>query len=200
MQETSSNVIPQEAPKARRQRRYRAKKKVAENAAADNVNPESKKDARVNTRRQRQNEPTKDAPEVVAEPKEPREPLRPVDGRLEMRVSLAKPRTAYCRIVRLYLSGVDSSGRKIENGEVNRVQLTALGSAIGSAIFISDDLVKNNVCRSVSVETEFAQVESRKAAKITINLEKLPTWVAAQDEVLLKDQAHRKAKTEESQV
>jgi hypothetical protein len=193
----------------RRQRKYRGKNKSTENQVGDNVHekstenpPSDSKNEGTTTRTTgrrgpRQSHTTRTAPEVAAEPREPREPIQPVDGLLELRISNAKPRGAYGRIIRLYLSGVDSAGRKLETGEVQRVQLTALGGAIGSAIYISDELVKGNVCSSASVETEFAQVEARKAPKITIVLERLSSWVSTEDAVLQKDKAYRKSQGEE---
>ena len=180
------------ASKPRRQRRFRGKKanptteEKDEEKAGDNVASDA-------TRKNR-GRPTRDAPEVATEPREPREPLKPVDGLLELRVSNLKPRIAYCRIARLYLSGADSAGNKLETGDVNKIKLTALGGAIGTAIYVSDDLVKSQVCVSASVETEFAEVEGRKAPKITIVLARSPSWVPADDAVLQKDRVYRKAK------
>jgi len=195
-----SSVTQQaESPSVQKPRRRTGRKstggKTGENAvdtSAANVQTENARKPRV--RGPRQSDATQTAPELATEPREPRAPIQPVDGLLEMRVSNAKPRVAYCRIIRLYLSGLDSSANELQTPEVKQVKLTALGGAIGSAIFISDELIKSNVCRSVSVETEFAEVETKKAPKITLLLEKLPTWVSTEDAVLQKDRAYRKSK------
>ena len=200
--ETTTVTVTQEgeAQKTRRSRSYRGKKKSAENTTGSNTVEQTgedvkaiEKNSRKNRINTRQNQTSRNAPEVSTEPREPREPIQPVDGLLEIRVSNSKPRSVYGRVVRLYLAGFDPAGRKLDTEAVTKVKLTALGGAIGQAIYVCDELVKGKVCSSASVETEFAEVDGRKAPKITMHLERSASWTASEDAVLQKDKVYRKS-------
>lgn len=199
MQTTTVTVTQEgEAQKTRKPRNFRKKSKTAENTTGANNGEQASEDVKAdenNSRKNRTNtrKTSRTAPEVSSEPREPREPIQPVDGLLEIRVSNSKPRSVYGRVIRLYLAGYDPTGRKLETEAVTKVKLTALGGAIGQAIYVCDELVKSKVFSSSSVETEFAEVDGRKAPKITMHLDRSPNWIPSEDAVLQKDKVYRKS-------
>jgi len=121
------------------------------------------------------------------------------NGTGKLKISNARPRVAYTRLCRLMLAGLDGSGEKLKiEGSVERVELAALGAAIGSAIFIGDSLTKGGVCEYDSVSTEYLDIGAtkdgrvRKAPRIIIVLKKLDSWNPEEDQVLKGSRVFRK--------
>lgn len=119
-------------------------------------------------------------------------------GVARFKVSSATPRNAYCHLARLFLAGFDNAGNVLSGAnKVQRVQLTALGSAITSVIYVADNLVKGGAAMYESTETEFLDGEdkdlSRKSGpRIVITLTRNPAWDYKTDEVLKKSKTYRK--------
>ena len=124
------------------------------------------------------------------------------DGILRLKISSSRPRTIYTRLVRLMLAGYDGMGNPLETTvPISRIEVSALGNAIGSAIFVADNLVKANVCKQVSMSADFVNVDaeesveegkiSRGAPRMLISLEKLDSWDFNTDDVLQKTRVFR---------
>lgn len=122
------------------------------------------------------------------------------DGILRLKVSSSRPRTIYTRLVRLMLAGYDGMGNVLETTKpIYRIEVSALGNAIGSAIFVADNLIKGNVCKQVSMSADFVNVDaetsedskSKGAPRLLISLEKLASWDSAADDVLQKTRVFR---------
>lgn len=162
------------------------------------TDPNNRGPKRDNTRRPR-GPPS--APKVLVDRSE-RKPAEVEDivsnGVAHFKVSAATPRTAYCHLGRLFFAGFDNQGRPLApNNRVNSVELTALGSAITTVIFVADNLVKGGVASYAKVETEFLDGEDkdmsrRSGPRILIRLTKNPNWNYATDEQLKRSRIYRK--------
>ena len=119
-------------------------------------------------------------------------------GVAHFKVSAATPRNAYCHLTRLFLAGFDTTGNVLEGAnKVSKVQLTALGTAITSVIFVADNLVKGGVAFYDKIETEYLDGEDkdmsrRSGPRIVITLGRNPSWKYAEDETLQKSKIYRK--------
>ena len=185
-------------------RRYRQRPRSAKkpSEAEENRTPNQSDNQRKSREPRERREPRENrAPRLAqgSEEETQRTPLLPVDGVLELKVSVAKPRDVYARLVRLYLAGSDGSGKALEGtSPVETVRLCALGGAIAQAIYINDNLVKNGVCSSEKVEVEYAELEDRKegtgrhAAKIVLTLRRLASWNPSEDSALKRHPIYRK--------
>ena len=120
------------------------------------------------------------------------------NGVANFKVSAATPRNAYCHLARLFLAGFDNLGNHLEGtNKVNKVQFTALGTAITSVIFVADNLVKAGVAFYDNIETEFLDGEDkdmsrRSGPRIVITLTKNRAWDYLSDETLKKSKIYRK--------
>jgi len=119
-------------------------------------------------------------------------------GVAHFKVSAATPRNAYCHLSRLFLAGFDNAGHPLSGtNKVNSVQLTGLGSAITTVIYVADNLVKGGVATYGKVETEFLDgedkdVSRRSGPRIVITVNKQPTWNYQADEQLKKSKIYRR--------
>jgi hypothetical protein len=120
------------------------------------------------------------------------------NGVARFKVSAATPRTAYCHLGRLFLAGFDNQGNPLApQNRVHTVELTALGSAIATVIYVADNLVKGGVATYASTETEFLDGEDkdlsrRSGPRITILLTKKANWDYKADEQLMQSKIYRK--------
>jgi len=126
------------------------------------------------------------------------------DGILHLKVSSNRPRTIYTRLARLMLAGYDGSGNTLEGLKkpIEVVEVSALGNAIGSAIFVADNLMKGKVVEQVGAAVDFVNFtdssasteesgRSRGSARLVLTLRKLPSWDSKKDEVLQKTKVFR---------
>lgn len=120
------------------------------------------------------------------------------NGVANFKVSAATPRTAYCHLSRLFLAGFDNRGQELAPANrVHSVELTGLGSAIATVIFVADNLVKGGVATYAKIETEFLDGENRDVSRrsgprIVIRLTKNGKWVHTGDEQLQRSKIYRK--------
>jgi hypothetical protein len=120
------------------------------------------------------------------------------NGTAHFKVSAGTPRNAYCHLARLFLAGFDNAGTSLEGKfKVNSVQLTALGTAITTVIYVADNLVKGGVATYAKIETEFLDgedkdVSRRSGPRIVITLVRDPRWNYQTDEQLKKSKIYRK--------
>lgn len=125
------------------------------------------------------------------------EPNDGADGIMKLKISNARPRIVYTRLARLFLAGFDNKGDALDTIQpVDKVEIAALGAAVTSAIYIADNLTKNNVCETVSVFTEFLPIEhadgvTRGSPRIVILLKKAEGWNAQEDTLLKKSRVYR---------
>jgi hypothetical protein len=124
------------------------------------------------------------------------------DGTLRLKISLNRPRTAYTRLVRLMLAGYDGAGNPLEGLKkpIDTVEVSALGNAIGSAIFVADNLMKGKVLVQSKAAVDYVSFESseteadrpaRGSPRILLTLSRLSSWVPKEDEVLKKTKVFR---------
>jgi hypothetical protein len=124
------------------------------------------------------------------------------DGTLRLKISLNRPRTAYTRLVRLMLAGYDGAGNALEGLKkpIDTVEVSALGNAIGSAIFVADNLMKGKVLVQSQALVDYVNFESseteedrppRGSPRILLTLSRLPSWAPKEDEVLKKTKVFR---------
>ncbi len=126
------------------------------------------------------------------------------DGVLRLKVSSNRPRTVYTRLVRLMLAGYDSAGNTLELSQpITRVEVSALGNAIGPAIFVADNLIKGGVVTQKSVTADFVFVDGDQVSstvaenkfkgspRLVLSLEKIEAWNPMTDEVLNKTRVFR---------
>lgn len=184
--------------KSNRRRSNRSKpRKNKENTAST---PET---ARTQEREgQRARKPKQRAPRVAAEGETNgiKEKADYTDGTLRLKISNARARTVYTRLVRLMLAGYDGAGNALETTKpIDTIEVSALGNAIGSAIFVADNLMKGKVVEQTSVTTDFVSLEGdeevegriRGSPRLRMTLKRLSTWSAQEDEVLRKTRVYR---------
>lgn len=127
-----------------------------------------------------------------------------INGVAHFKVSAATPRNAYIHLARLFMAGFDNVGQPlVGNNKVQKVQFTALGTAITSVIFVADNLVKGGVAFYDKIETEFLDGEDkdmsrRSGPRIVITLGRNPSWNYLNDETLKKSKIYRKYVLHES--
>lgn len=131
----------------------------------------------------------------------PKEKSDFTDGTLRLKISNSRPRTVYTRLVRLMLAGFDSAGNTLETQKpIEVVEVSALGNAIGPAIFVVDNLVKAKVAEQVSINADFVAVEgetvvsegrNKGSPRLQITLKKSTSWNPKDDEVLQKTRVYR---------
>ncbi|CEM11006.1 unnamed protein product [Vitrella brassicaformis CCMP3155] len=98
------------------------------------------------------------------------------DGNARMQISGSKSRNFYLRVARRFFGGSK------ERPAVDELLVTALGTAMNSAVAISDSLVKNQVATVVNIETSYYKSEdesrgtSRSIPKLSIKMKKNPDW------------------------
>jgi hypothetical protein len=121
------------------------------------------------------------------------------DGILRLKISNARPRTVYTRLVRLMLAGFDGSGNPLQTTKpIEKIEVSALGNAIVSAIFVVDNLIKGKVVEQISMAGDFITVgeqpsegRSRGTARLHIDLKRVTGWDAKDDDVLRKTRVYR---------
>jgi hypothetical protein len=98
------------------------------------------------------------------------------------------------------LAGYDGAGNALETTKpIDTIEVSALGNAIGSAIFVADNLMKGKVVEQSSVTTDFVSLEGdeevegriRGSPRLRMTLKRLSTWSAQEDEVLRKTRVYR---------
>jgi hypothetical protein len=144
--------------------------------------------------------PTRRTPQVVD--RSERKPAEVSDivsnGIANFKVSAATPKVAYCHLARLFLAGFDNNGYELEPvNRVHSVELTGLGSAIATVIYVADNLVKGGVATYARIETEYLDGENEGASRqpgprIAIRLTKNGKWNYKTDEELQKSKAYRR--------
>ena len=168
-------------------------------ARTPKVDGENSKNVEVNTPRENRRKPR--APRVRTEGENiVREKADFTDGTLRLKISSSRPRTIYTRLVRLMLAGYDGMGNPLETtNPIKRIEVSALGNAIGSAIFVADNLIKGNVAKQVSMSADFVNVDGddeeaskfKGSPRLLISLERLSTWDSSTDDVLQKTRVFR---------
>jgi len=143
------------------------------------------------------------APRVASErTQQEKEKADYTDGTLRLKISLNRPRTAYTRLVRLMLAGYDGAGNPLEGLKkpIETVEVSALGNAIGSAIFVADNLMKGRVLEQSKAVVDYVNFESseteadkppRGSPRMVLTLRRLASWVPKEDEVLKKTKVFR---------
>ena len=155
-----------------------------------------------NNRRLQQRRPKQRAPRVgTSENNEVRERADYTDGTLHLKISSTRPRTIYTRLARLMLAGYDGSGNVLEGLKkpIDVVEVSALGNAITSAIFVADNLIKAQVVEQVDARVDFVNFDNtdssnertRGSARLVLTLRRLESWDAKKDEVLNKTRVFR---------
>jgi hypothetical protein len=198
---TPLEVAREERPKSNRRRGNRKNSGTKERTettsdSAPAVNENKKESPRSAPRTQRKPR----APRVEGD--ETREKADYTDGVLRLKVSSSRPRTVYTRLARLMMAGYDSAGNALEAGQaITRVEVSALGNAIGAAIFVADNLTKGGVVKQVSISADFVNVDGdevtsaenrfKGSARLLLSLEKLESWEPLSDEVLKKTRVFR---------
>ena len=101
------------------------------------------------------------------------------------------------------LAGYDGMGNPLEITQpIQRIEVSALGNAIGSAIFVADNLIKGSVVEQVSMSADFVNVDGddvttteenkfKGSPRLLISLKRLSTWDSKNDEVLQKTKVFR---------
>ena len=190
-----------------------------------NAKSERRRRVRRQPKRNKENVPKADAPLTEQKQKSDRKPARPArrqraprvategaqvekekadytDGTLRLKISLNRPRTAYTRLVRLMLAGYDGAGNPLEGLKkpIDTVEVSALGNAIGSAIFVADNLMKGEVLEQSAAVVDYVNFESsetesdkpqRGSPRIVLTLRRLASWAPKEDEVLKKTRVFR---------
>jgi hypothetical protein len=133
------------------------------------------------TKKQRERAPRLTNPENLTEP---REPIQPLDGHYEVRISKLTFQSRYSLMFRMFFAGFDAKGRKLVS-PITSLSLTALGGAIPAAIRVADELVRSNVCSYAKTCTEY-QTDPFTCPKMTITLDVVSAWVHAEDDMLLR--------------
>jgi hypothetical protein len=181
-------------------RRNRKEKKENVVKPEAQVNGEEEKEYR---RPQQQRRRQQRAPKVATgESNQVREKADYTDGTLYLKISSNRPRTIYTRLARLMLAGYDGSGNALEGLKkpIEVIEVSALGNAIGSAIFVADNLMKGKVVEQVGASVEFVNFENqssdesgkiRGSPRLVLTLRKLSNWQANKDEVLNKTRVFR---------
>ena len=120
------------------------------------------------------------------------------NGIANFKVSAATPKVAYCHLARLFLAGFDNNGNELAPlHRVHSVELTGLGSAIATVIYVADNLVKAGVATYARIETEYLDAEEGDASRhsgprIAIRLTKNGKWNYKADEELQRSKAYRR--------
>jgi hypothetical protein len=151
----------------------------------------------------RPSNPQRRSPQVRSPPdRSDRKPAEVEDivsnGIAHFKVSAATPRTAYCHLSRLFFAGFDNHGQELApSNRVHSVELTGLGSAITTVIYVADNLVKGGVATYARIETEFLDgedkdVSRRSGPRIVIRLTKNGKWDYRADEQLKRSKIYRK--------
>lgn len=143
--------------------------------------------------------PRNKAPRTVDANGDIKEKADYTDGILRLKISNARPRTVYTRLVRLMLAGFDGSGNPLETSKpIEKIEVSALGNAIVSAIFVVDNLIKGKVVEQTSMSGDFITVgeqqsesRSRGTARLLIDLKRVSDWEAKDDDVLRKTRVYR---------
>jgi hypothetical protein len=99
------------------------------------------------------------------------------------------------------LAGFDSAGNSLVTSKpIERVEVSALGNAIGPAIFVVDNLVKAKVAEQVSIHADYVSMEGetvvnegryKGSPRLLISLKKSASWSPKDDEVLQKTRVYR---------
>ena len=184
----------------RRNNRNKSRRNAKENSGAVAGTP-TEGEAAQNPRGERR--VRQRAPRVRTEGDEVREKADYTDGILRLKISNSRPRTVYTRLVRLMLAGYDGAGNVLETSvPIHTIEVSALGNAIGSAIFVADNLIKANVVEQTSIAADFVAVDGDQVApveenkfkgspRLLITLKRVASWEAKDDEVLQKTRVYR---------
>jgi hypothetical protein len=83
---------------------------------------------------------------------------------------------------------------------IEKIEVSALGNAIGPAIFVVDNLVKAKVAEQVSIHADYVSLEGetvvsegkyKGSPRLLISLKKSESWDPKDDEVLQKTRVYR---------
>jgi hypothetical protein len=183
----------------RQTRRNRDQKENSSPQEARNETSSTKESTRTNRRSDRR--PRQRVPKLGNEgdSSATKEKADYTDGTLRLKISNARPRTVYTRLVRLMLAGFDGAGNALEGGkQIEKIEVSALGNAIGSAIFVIDNLIKGNVveqasmnCDYVTVGVESDEGRSRGTPRLLASLKRVTTWDSKEDDVLRRTRVFR---------
>ena len=125
------------------------------------------------------------------------------DGILRLKISNSRPKTVYTRLLRLMLAGYDGQGNPLQSVDsIHTVEISALGNAIGSAIYVADNLTRANIVTQTALSVDFVVVDGervipaqngnfRGAPRLLMTLKRQDGWIAAKDEVLNKTRVYR---------
>ena len=195
-------IDAKDATKSNPRRRVRRNRNQKENATPSEGKESTSNIKEGNIQRRparRSNRPQAPRVAVEGEAKPIREKADYTDGVLRLKISNSRPRTVYTRLVRLMMAGFDGAGNALETEKpIDRVEVSALGNAIGSAIFVVDNLIKGKVaeqtamtCDFVTMTEESSESRSRGTPRLLVTLKRSAAWNAKEDEVLNKTKVYR---------
>jgi hypothetical protein len=187
----------------RRTNKNRTRRPRKENEAPANESQDTKP-LNEKPQRQRQRKTVPRAPRVRTEGETvEREKADYTDGILRLKISNARPRTVYTRLVRLMLAGFDGAGNSLEAPQpIHTIEVSALGNAIGSAIYVADNLIKGKVVSQTSMSADYVVVDGNNvaaaedskikgSARLLMTLKREGSWEPTKDEVLNKTRVYR---------
>lgn len=187
--------------KPNRRRENRRNHKLKENVAQQENKNESSTTKESNRSRKSDRAPRQRAPRVSTEGDATtvKEKADYTDGTLRLKISNARPRTVYTRLVRLMLAGYDGAGNALQTEkQIDTIEVSALGNAIGSAIFVVDNLIKGGVasqssmsCDYVSFGEETTEGRARGTPRLLVTLRRVAEWNSKEDEVLKRTRVFR---------
>lgn len=186
-------------PSRRRENRRNPRKK--ENGTQQDSKIESSTTKDSNRNRQSNRRVRQRAPRVATESdaNNVKEKADYTDGTLRLKISNARPRTVYTRLVRLMLAGYDGAGNALQTEkQIDTIEVSALGNAIGSAIFVVDNLIKGEVASQTSMSGDYVSVgeespegRTRGTPRLLVTLKRVDKWDAKEDEVLKRTRVFR---------
>jgi hypothetical protein len=202
VEQNNLEIDAKDGVKSNRRRRFRRNRNQKENATPTEASNEST-NVKNNTRQRgpARRSIKQRAPRVASEgeAKQVREKADYTDGILRLKISNSRPRTVYTRLVRLMLAGYDGAGNALETQKpIDKIEVSALGNAISSAIFVVDNLIKAKVavqtemtCDFINMNEDSTEFRSRGTPRLLVTLARSESWNAREDEVLNKTRVYR---------
>ena len=198
-EQNNLDVDAKQGVKSNRRRTNRRPRNQKENTAPVDGQRQSREDGENSTRQPRFRNQRQRAPRVAENGDEVKEKADYTDGILRLKISNARPRTVYTRLVRLMLAGFDGTGNALQTQKpIEKIEVSALGNAIASAIFVVDNLIKGNVVEQSSMTADFMSVgepssegRTRGTARLLVDLKKVSSWNPKEDDVLQKTRVFR---------
>lgn len=198
-EQNNIEIENKEGVKSNRRRVNRRARPQKENAVPEGGKSQSNAVRDSSKPRQRVQNPRQRAPKVGDSNNEIKEKADYTDGVLRLKISNARPRTVYTRLVRLMLAGYDGSGNALQTSKsIDKIEVSALGNAIGSAIFVVDNLIKGKVVEQSSMRGDFialgeqsSEGRTRGTARLLVDLKRISDWNPKEDEVLKKTRVYR---------